>query len=81
MGGRGGPIKLTPLRRGVENLARKLWTKFERSKYKTLELVTSFERKKFFPFLGGKGGSDQINTPLRGGEESSKEASEKISKR
>ena len=81
MGGRGGPIKLTPLTRGVENLVRKLGTNFEKSKYKTMGLVTICEKKEFFPFFGGKGGSDQSNTPYRGGEESYKEAFAQISKR
>ena len=36
--------------------------------------VTIRKKKKFFPFLGGKGGSDQTDTPYKGGRESCKEA-------
>jgi len=39
------------------------------------------QKKVFFPFFGGKGGSNQTNTPYWGGEESSKEASDHISQR
>ena len=45
-----------------------------------MRLKTLHEKNKFFPLLGGgKGGSNQTDTPLWGGEKSSKEALDQIS--
>ena len=41
--------------------------------------MASKGKKKLTPFFGGKGGSDQTDNTLRGGEESSKETLDQIS--
>ena len=77
----GGLIKLTLLSGRGRGHKRKLMTNFETAKLKTLKVMgleTSSEKKTIF---GGKGGSDQTNTPLRGSEESSKEAHDQITER
>lgn len=68
MGGKGGPIKLTLLRGVVENLPRKLLTKFESTKTKTLVVISYYiglrVEKKVFPLFGWVGGSDQADITL-----------------
>ena len=76
-----GLIKLTLLIVGLDNITRKLLTNFETNKFKT-QRVTEFHVKKykFFSFLGGKGGSDQTDTSLRGGAESHRETFDQLRK-
>ena len=67
-------IKLTLLTVGLDNITRKLLTNFETNKLRT-EQVTEFHvkkntkfdvKKRFFPYLGGKDGSDQTDTTYSG---------------
>ena len=44
-------------------------------------MLITRKKNMFFPILGGKGGSDQTDTSLSGGEDSPKEAIVKISER
>ena len=65
LGEGGGQIKLTLLSGEVENYQRKLLIIYDIAKF-TTKKVTEFSVKKykFFPFFGGKGGSDQTDTTL-----------------
>ena len=69
-GGRGGPIKLTLLSRGVGNSPRNILTKFDSAKAKTLQDMgqSNFhEIKQVFSHFGGEGGCNQTDVTLRGG--------------
>ena len=73
-GERGGPIKITFLSRRVQNHNRKLLSKFDNKKLKTVEAISKnlISRKKktsFPPFLWGREGPIKMIT-LQGDEKS-----------
>ena len=55
--------------------SKSLWVMAQR---KTLTWRFHLIKYKFFPFLGGKGGSDQTDTSLRGGAESHRETFDQL---
>ena len=57
--------------------SKSLWVMAQR---KTLTWRFHLIKYKFFPFLGGKGGSDQTDTSLRGGAESHRETFDQLRK-
>ena len=87
LGRTGGPIKQTLLSGGVQNPPMKLLSNFEVPKSKSLWVMAQRKtltwrfhviKYKFFPFLGGKGGSDQTDASLRGGAESHRETFDQL---